>query len=469
VTDQQTSPLAPRLFVPVDIRFLAVFRVYFAAMMLWTLWDDFFAGNRIAELYIEPAFRFSYHGFSWVQPWPGDGMYWHFAGLAICSAFVLVGFLFRISATLLAFGFTYVFLLERAIYLNHFYLMCLLCFILAATPANRAWSIDAFIWPQIKSATVPAWTLWLLRFQIALPYVFGGISKLNSDWLQGQPMQIWLSRSVWQVLFGEIATQHWLALAFSWGGLLFDLSIVPLVLWPRTRWIAFGVAVAFHLMNAFMFNIGIFPWLMIGATTVFLPPDWPARLVRGQGSGVRGQGGDSLPSSPAMSAAIGGGRRWFVYLLLLYAALHLLMPFRFLLYPGNPLWTEEGGMFAWRMMLRDKKTGVNVIVTDRATGQAKPADLPRWLTKLQFDSMGEDPEMMREFAEHLGRRLREAGHDVEVRVITLCSLNGRKPQPLVDAQVDLSRQPRTLRHLRFILPLREPFRRVPWVEEARKE
>src|SRR5262249_48702827 len=162
----------------------------------------------------------------------------------------------------------------------------------------------AWLWPALRSDVAPTWTLWLLRFQIALPYVFGSIAKLNADWLQGQPMQIWLSRSVWQVLFGDVAKQPGLAFAFSWGGLLFDLGIVPLLLWPRTRRFAFAAAVLFHLLNAFTFNIGIFPWLMIGATTVFLAPDWLGRVLT---SGI----GSRVARAPTPHKSVGSaGRKW---------------------------------------------------------------------------------------------------------------------------------------------------------------
>jgi len=178
-----------------------------------------------------------------------------FAGLAVLSAFVMAGFLYRISALLLWLGFTYLFLLEKAVYPQPFYyLIGLLCFFASTScRPHRAWSIDARIWPALRSDVVPAWTLWLLRFQIALPYVFGGIAKLNADWLQGQPMQIWLSKSVWEVLLGPVAPRsigsH---SAFSWGGLVLDLGMVPALLWRRSRTLAYCAAVAFStLLNAY--------------------------------------------------------------------------------------------------------------------------------------------------------------------------------------------------------------------------
>jgi hypothetical protein len=254
-----------------------------------------------------------------------------------------------------------------------------------------------------------------------------------------------------------VAEEHWLALLFSWGGLLFDLAIVPLLLWRPTRVAAFCAAVVFHLMNAFMFDIGVFPWLMIGATTVFFDPDWPRRLITSPPSPQpTAPGKSNLPVPSRRQSAL------ITTLIFSYILVQLVLPFRFWLYPGNVLWTEQGTMFTWHMMLADKDTGIRFMVTDRATGRAAPADLMRWLNRQQLDRMGYDPEMMREFAHFLRRQFESQGKDVEVRVLALCSLNGRKPQLLVDPTVDLSRQPRTWPHQPYIVPLREPFRWQPW-------
>src|SRR5690606_37688996 len=69
------------------------------------------------------------------------------------------------------------------------------------------------------------------------------------------------------------------AYGLSYGGLIFDLAVVPVLLWRLTRPFAFAAAVAFHLTNSQLFHIDIFPWLAIGATTIFFAPDWPIRFA----------------------------------------------------------------------------------------------------------------------------------------------------------------------------------------------
>jgi hypothetical protein len=446
--------LRDELFRPVDISFLILFRAVICAAALWTV-AELLSDHSIAVDYIRPPFHFTYYFFSWVKPWPGNGMYVHVAAAGLFAAFVGIGFFYRVSAALLFVSLAYIFLLEKALYLNHFYLICLLCFAMVVVPANRRWSVDSLLRPSIRSDFVPAWTLWLLRFHVALPYIFGGLAKLKGDWLRGQPMHSWLSVAPLRFLVGTVVEQQWVALVMSWGAAIFDLSIVPLLLWRRTQKAAFCVAAAFHLTNAFLFNIGVFPWLMIAASLVFFPPDWPRRLW-GKTTPV-----PSLAESQPRPSA--GVRNLVVALLLIYASCHVLIPFRHLLYPGNVLWTEEGQLFSWHMMLRTKVTGVQFIAADTSRQKAEIVDVMRWLTPRQFEEMTHDPEMMREFAHFVRRQYQADGTGgVEIHVLALCSLNGRKPQLLVDRAVDLASQPRTLGHKSWIVPLAEPFRWDAW-------
>ena len=87
--------------------------------------------------------------------------------------------------------YAYQFLIDEALYDNHDYLIVLLGLLLAVVPAHRFFSLDARRRRALASETVPRWALWLLRFQIAVPYVFGGLAKLDADWLlRAQPMKM---------------------------------------------------------------------------------------------------------------------------------------------------------------------------------------------------------------------------------------------------------------------------------------
>ena len=60
--------------------------------------------------------------------------------------------------------------------------------------------------------------------------------------------------------------EPWLVNLFTYGGLLFDLTIVFIILFKPTRLLGIALIILFHLTNHFIFSIGIFPWLMIMLT-----------------------------------------------------------------------------------------------------------------------------------------------------------------------------------------------------------
>lgn len=451
VRDQSRAP-APwvrSLWKPVDIDWLIFFRIAFGAIMLWEVLR-YFSMGRIERYYIQPTFFFSYYGFDWIKPWPGQGMYIHFAVMGLLAIAITVGFFYRLSAALYFVAFTWVFLIDQSLYLNHFYLVCLVSFLMVFLPANRAVSLDSQLGIAKPSSTVPAWTLWMLRAQIGLVYFYGGIAKLNGDWLRGEPIRDWLLRRSSLPVIGPLLEQDWMVWVFAYGGTLFDLLIVPALLWRRTRVPAFLLAVLFHLTNATVFRIGIFPWMMIAATTIFFAPDWPRRLFR------RPSIADATPLRvPSNTMA-----QVTATLLGLYLAFQLLTPFRHWLYPGNVSWTEEGHRFSWRMKLRDKSADVQFLVTDPASGQTQNVRPDSLLMPHQFAEMSTRPDMLLQFAHHLAVLERKKGREqVEVRAFVRASLNGRSPQLLIDPTVNLAAVERSLRSSAWIHRLNEPLRR----------
>ena len=443
--------LPNRLFAPVDILSLVYFRIAFGAIMLWEVYR-YFDHGWIARYWITPTLHFAYYGFDWVRPWGGSGMYLHWVALGALAILIMLGLAYRISATLFFLGFTYAFLLEQARYLNHFYLICLISFLMIFIPAHRAASLDALWRPSIRSQTAPAWALWLLRAQIGIAYFYGGVAKLNADWLRGEPFRMWLARRTDFPLIGSLFTEEWMVSLFNYGGLLFDLLLVPFLLWRRTRLFAFGVAVLFHLMNARLFSIGIFPWFMIAATALFFPPDWPRRLlVRWWPALTPG------PPEPPVPASLHQRQHAALVLFALYLIVQCLVPLRHYLYPGNVSWTEDGHRFAWHMKLRDKDASALFVVTDPSGEEAWVVDPSDHLRSWQEDEMSSRPDMILQFAHYLADEMRKVGHvQVEVRAIVEASLNGREPQLLIDPTVDLAREPRTLKPASWIVPLMQP-------------
>jgi vitamin K-dependent gamma-carboxylase len=448
------------LFKPVDISFLVSFRILFGGVMLWEVYR-YFTHGWISRYYLEPAVTFTYYGFSWVKPWPGRGMYIHFFVLGLAAACVMVGFLYRFAAPVFFLAFTYFFLLDQTRYLNHFYLVCLISFLMCFLPAERAFSIDALLRRKIRSDAVPAWTLWLLRAQVGIPYFYGGIAKLNSDWLQGgEPMRSWLRPLTRMPPIGPMFGADWVVYSFVIGGLLLDLLVVPLLLWRRTRLFAFAAAVVFNLINAVIFEIGIFPWLMLGALLIYFPPDLTRRFA-----GAFMSPGEEFPSPafvrPEASSCptLSASQKLVAGVLAAYLAIQLLFPLRHYLYPGNVSWTEEGHNFSWHMKLRTKGGEAVFTVTHPGSGQTwsiKPED---YLKSHQVQKMITKPDLILHFGHYLADEKRREGFDnVEVRARVMVSLNGREPQLLIDPNVDLAREDVGLLPARWIVPLTTPLR-----------
>jgi hypothetical protein len=454
------------LFKPVDISFLVFFRILFGGIILWEVYR-YFTNGWITRYFVEPAVNFTYYGFSWVKPWPGRGMYIHFFVLGVAAAFVMAGFFYRVAAPVLFLAFTYTFLLDQTRYLNHLYLVCLICFLMCFLPAERAFSVDALLRPKIRSDVVPAWTLWLLRAQVGIPYFYGGIAKLNSDWIHGgEPMRTWLSPLARIPAFGHIFAADWVVYSFVIGGLMIDLLVAPLLLWRRTRPFAFVAAVLFNLINALIFDIGIFPWLMLGAVLIFFPPDLMRRFARAFMSPGEPLNDAELAQVSVKPKAIvkrisyrslSASQKIVVGLLAAYLAVQLLLPLRHYLYPGNVSWTEEGHNFAWHMKLRTKSGEAVFTVTHPRSGQTwtiKPED---YLESHQVIKMTTKPDLILLFGHHLAEEKRREGYDgVEVRARVMVSLNGRQPQLLIDPNVDLTKERVSLLPARWIVPLSTP-------------
>lgn len=451
--------LGYRLFEPIDIASLVHFRIAFGAIMLWEVWR-YFSYGWIGRYYVEPTFHFTYFGFDWVRPWPESGMYLHFAALGVLAVCIMLGVQYRIAAALFFLGFTYVFLLEQGRYLNHFYLICLLSLLVIFVPAHRAASFDAWRRPALWSETVPAWGLWLLRAQLGIVYFYGGLAKLNEDWLRGEPLRTWFIRDGYaeMEIVGPFFASEAAAYLFSYGGLLFDLLIVPLLLWRRTRMYAFAGVVAFNVLNAWLFSIGIFPWMMIAASLLFFAPDWPRRLDFGSGGTAREEdppADDPVQDWPRSApAALRPSQRLTLGLLAAYLVVQLLVPLRHLLYPSEVSWSEEGHLFSWHMKLRDKEAEARFFVTDPTANEAWEVDPHAYLTPWQLQKMSNRPDMILQFSHHLADELRGQGRErVEVRAQVMASLNGRPPQWLIDPTVDLAAQPRNLEPASWIVPL----------------
>ena len=413
----------------VDIASLAAFRVIFGVVMFSSC-ARLLASGWIDTMYVEPRWFFTYPGFDWIRPWPAWGVYLHYAILAVLSLAIAAGAFHRIVTPLFTIGFAYTQLIDVTNYLNHHYLVVLLGVQLACLPANAAWSVDARRRPELRRETIPAWMVWLLRFQIGVVYVFAGLAKLKVDWLvHGQPLNLWMSARTETPLVGGLFAEPWIAHVMSWAGFLFDTTIALWLSWRRTRLVAYGVLILFHGATGYLFNIGMFPIIMTSAALIFFSPSWPRALLARFGVKMATP---ALPSEPAHAPS-----RIVRAVIVAHVALQIALPLRHHFYPGSVLWNEDGMRFAWHVLVREKHGSV-MFVASLPDGRRVEIPPRNYLTARQEREMGGQPDLILQLAHHIGRELRARGlHGVRVHAITRVSLNGRDPVPMIDPAVDL--------------------------------
>ena len=434
---------------PVGGSSAALFRILFGLVCLFGI-VRFFAHGWVSELYVDPAHHFTYLGFGWVTPWPGWGMHLHFALLGVLAVGIAIGYRYRVCALAFFLGFTYVELLDKTNYLNHYYLVSLISFLMVFLPLHRSMSVDRWLaersgreQTQQQWGRVPAATLWVLRVQVAVVYLFAGIAKLNPDWLlEAQPLRIWLHHHTDLPLVGPLMGELWVAYAMSWTGAFFDLTIVGWLLWRRTRVWAFPVTVVFHLLTWLLFpQIGVFPWLMLAGALVFFPPDWPKRLTANLRTKVTSSLPDKVPASDRPT--IGKRRRWLskfaCAVIAVYFLVQLAVPLRHYAYPGNVRWNEEGYRFSWRVLLTEKAGMAEYRVVDPESGRSWRATPERHLTPLQWERAATQPDMLLETARIIAADFSSRGYpNVRVYADVFVSMNGREYQRLIDPSADLA-------------------------------
>ena len=458
---------------------LAVFRILFGFIMAVSILR-FALNGWIYELYVAPATYFPF--VDWAVPLGEAGMYALFAVMGLSAVGVMLGRHYRLSIMLFFLSFTYVELIDKTNYLNHYYFVSIISFLLIWVPAHRRFSLDARRRPALRVDTVPAWTITIFKLQLAIVYFYAGLAKLNPDWLfEAMPLRLWLPAHAHLPVIGQWLAEPATAYLFSWAGAFYDLTIVFFLLWSRTRLAAYAAVVVFHGMTALLFQIGMFPYIMMLCTLIFFPAAFPERLLAALSSAGRGlqqvgyrldglgpgrAGEATRPTPPAPSAravhpplAYRPGKfaaAALAALLGLHFAIQAVAPLRAAAYPGHLFWTEQGYRFSWRVMLMEKAGVALFHVLDPATGRSWQVSGLDHLTPNQEKMMATQPDMILQFAHFLEDEYRRQGlEDVEVRAEAHVTLNGRRSRLMIDPAVDLTEVAPSLRHKDWILPFEQ--------------
>jgi hypothetical protein len=452
-----TQDLKSRLNQPVDIASAALFRVFFGVMAAFSSLRFFWYGWIDRFFYQRDVF-FKFFGFGWVEVLPWPGMYILFGVLALLGVFVALGLFYRVSIALFFVGFTYVGLVDKTLYLNHYWFFRIVAFLMIFMPLGKVFSLDAWRGGTLgeeSEAVIGQWVVYTLRLQMGLLYLFAGIAKLEYDWLiLGQPLGLWLGANTHLPLVGLLFDYDWFPILMAWAGTAFDLSIFFFLLHRKTRIWAYLAVVVFHAFTGVLFNIGMFPVIMIGITTIFFDPDWPRRWLPEnwqKPGGLLPKPGSAV-NYPDTASGV-SLRRPVAWFLALFFTVQSLIPLRHLVYPGWVLWTHEGFKFSWRVMLVEKNGDLSFEVRHPESGKSWVVQPRDYLDERQTTLVSTIPDFALQFAHYLERDFRDRGYeDVEIYADSWVSVNGRSSKQLIDPDVDLSERNRTLGHYEWILP-----------------
>ena len=472
------SSLSSRLEQQVSNAPLITFRLLFGALMLFSTLR-FWSLGWIEDHFLDNKVQFKYYGFEWVELLSPVGMYTLHALMLFGALGIFWGALYRISAITFFISFTYVELIDLTYYLNHYYFVSLVAFLLIFLPAHRRCSIDAWCFPALRSRYTARWTILLLQFQVGVVYFYAGLAKLNPDWLlRALPLKIWLPAHTSLPLIGKVLGWKWVAYVFSWLGMLYDLTIVGWLSWRRTRWLAYGSVVVFHVLTGLLFQIGVFPLVMMAVTWIYFSPRFHERILEKIEIGVATyrrlipfperalfhlantqvsavirmdthlskstSQSKRLVDSPTLSPNLPNAAnrlsiaaRWS--LLTIFVAFQLLFPLRSYAYAGDVFWTEQGYRFSWRVMLMEKAGTTTFFVTDPNTGREGIVNNGEYLCAHQEKQMAFQPDMILQFAHFLADEYTSVdGRRPRVRCEAYVTLNGAPSRLLIDPQINLS-------------------------------
>ena len=345
------------------------------------------------------------------------------------SALIALGIKTRWASILLFPCFFYFTFIDQTLYNNHLYLFLIIIGLFSFIINDKSLTISSIIKKEKNhNERIPNWSLFLLQFIIFCTYFFGGIAKLNADWISCDLPKLLLSSKI------EHPSKV-LIYFISYGGLLFDLSIGLLLWYKRTFFIALFAVFFFNIMNGlFLFDdIGVFPLFMVGATVLFIPQTIFARFTSEK----------KLPDFTRDTTNPIKKNNLALGLSLVFIVFNLLFPLRHYLFTPHPEWTGLGAKFSWRMKMQSNSTEhIKLMIRDEASDVIHPIEYESFLTANQKIHFLDDPMYVVQLAHFLHQEGTKRGMvnpviTGDIRV----SMNGRPSQPMVYTDIDLATVP----------------------------
>ncbi|MDY2586031.1 HTTM domain-containing protein [Winogradskyella aquimaris] len=429
------------LFKHIDNSGLIVFRIFFGLLCFLESVGAVITGW-VRKTLVEPEFTFSFIGFEWLQPLPGNWMYVYYILMGLFGLLIMVGYKYRLSMFMFATMWTATYLMQKSSYNNHYYLLFILSYLMVLLPANRYASVDVKLKPSLKQISMPAWCKWIFVTQLFILYTYASIAKLYPDWLDTTVIALLMQGKANYPIIGELLQQKSIHYFIAYGGILFDGLIIPALLFKPTRKYAFFASIFFHLFNSIVFQIGIFPYLSLAFSLFFFDPKTVKNIFL-----------KKKPFYTSKEVIVPKYSNLIIGLFCVYFLVHIALPLRHHFFKDDVLWTEEGHRLSWRMMLRAKSGTASYQVIDKATNNAIPINLNDYLTRKQRRGASTKPDMIWQFAQYLKQDFAKKGIAVEVYVRAYVSVNGKHSKQLIDPTVDLANEEwHHFKHHDWILP-----------------
>lgn len=414
------------LFKRIDNSALIAFRFFFGLLIFLEAIGAIFTGW-VKTAMIDPKFTFSFIGFEWLQPLPGNGMYIYYVVMGFFGFMVMIGYRYKFSIWAFTLMWAATYFMQKSSYNNHYYLLILLCLFMCIVPAHRYASVDVKRNPSIKAISMPVWCANIFILQMFIVYTYAAIAKMYPDWLDTSVMEILMKGKGHYYVIGDILQNTVVHYFVAYGGLLFDLLIIPLLLWKKTRLAAFYVSIFFHMFNSIVFQVGIFPYMSLALCMFFFEPNTIRKLFLRKKQLYEGN-----------EIHIPSYKKPFVISLAMYFLIQIALPLRHWFIKDNVLWTEEGHRLSWRMMLRSRVGHTSYRIVDKATKETRAVNLRDYLSPKQMQLATTRPDIMWQFAQKLKEEYNEQGKDIEVYISSMIRINGRPFTQFIDPSVDLA-------------------------------
>ncbi|MBV1924628.1 MAG: HTTM domain-containing protein, partial [Flavobacteriaceae bacterium] len=370
------------LFKQIDNTGLTLFRIVFGLLITLEAFGAIATGW-VKRVLVDPEFTFNFIGFDFLQNIQGPGMYVYFALMGIFGIGVMLGYKYRMSMFAYAFLWTGAYFMQKTSYNNHYYLMVLLCWLMVFLPANKRYSFDVKFKPSFKKISMPQWCKWMVILQVLIVFTYGSVAKWYPDWINGTAPSMFMKSKSNYWLIGGLLQESWTHYVIAYFGIIFDLLIIPMLLWKPTRLLGFYMSLFFHLFNSIVFQVGIFPYMSIAFALFFFTSETIQKRFRLKEEIYKGQ-----------EVIIPKYKNILIVCSAFFFMFQIGLPLRHWAINDDVLWTEEGHRMSWRMMLRSKSGTLTIYIVNKETGGKVVYDYRNQLSKKQSRSLSKKPDLI---------------------------------------------------------------------------